>query len=243
MLGKMEGRRRGRDGWMPTPTQWTWVWANSGRWWRTGRPGVLPSRGSQRVGHDWATEQPQHAQGCHLCGAGFCTFRKAGKGVSTMRVSVVSCCRRDGPYSHYCLHSTEKKLTDRNVSLFFIQAISEIGFTTYWLASIHLLRKIQQRRHFENCIRGCVGIAERWGQPKRTNWKYNVMGGHPSYTTEMLTCVGSWQLVRTGFLLKALFLSTPKWMGRAISTACPGGGANWPRTYPWSVDRRGWLCV
>ena len=45
MLGKTEGRRRGDDrewdGWMASPTQWTWVWANSGRWWGTGRPSVL----------------------------------------------------------------------------------------------------------------------------------------------------------------------------------------------------------
>ena len=40
-------------------TQWTWVWANSGRWWRTGNPGMLQSTGSQRVGHNWATEQQQ----------------------------------------------------------------------------------------------------------------------------------------------------------------------------------------
>ena len=46
---------RGWDGWMASPTQWTWVWANSRRWWRTGKPGVLQSMGSQRVGHDWAT--------------------------------------------------------------------------------------------------------------------------------------------------------------------------------------------
>ena len=41
---------------MASPTQWTWVWVNSGSWWWTGRPGVLRSMGSQRVGHDWATE-------------------------------------------------------------------------------------------------------------------------------------------------------------------------------------------
>ena len=34
---------------------WTWVWASSGRWWRTGKPGVLQSKGLQRVGHDWTT--------------------------------------------------------------------------------------------------------------------------------------------------------------------------------------------
>ena len=40
------------DGWMASPTQWTWVWMNSGSWWWTGRPGVLWFMGSQRVGHD-----------------------------------------------------------------------------------------------------------------------------------------------------------------------------------------------
>ena len=44
------------DGWMASPTRWTWVWVNSGSWWWTGRPGVLRFMGSQRVGHYWATE-------------------------------------------------------------------------------------------------------------------------------------------------------------------------------------------
>ena len=47
---------RGWDGWIALPTWWTWVWANSRRWWWTGRPGVLQSMGSQRVRHDWVTE-------------------------------------------------------------------------------------------------------------------------------------------------------------------------------------------
>ena len=61
ILGKIEGGGegddRGWDGWMASTTQWTWVWANSGRWWRTGKPSVLQSMGSQRVGHDsnWTT--------------------------------------------------------------------------------------------------------------------------------------------------------------------------------------------
>ena len=53
----------GQAGWMASLTQWTWVWASSGRWWRTGKPGVPQSMGSQTVRHDWATEQ-QIAQGC-----------------------------------------------------------------------------------------------------------------------------------------------------------------------------------
>ena len=51
-----EGDNRGWDGWMASPTQWTWVWVNSGSWWRTGRPGVLQSTGLQRVRHDWGSE-------------------------------------------------------------------------------------------------------------------------------------------------------------------------------------------
>ena len=51
------GNNRGWDNWMASLTQWTWVWASSGRWWRTGKPGILQSMGSKRVGHDGVTEQ------------------------------------------------------------------------------------------------------------------------------------------------------------------------------------------
>ena len=51
-----EGDDRGWDGWMASPTQWTWVWASSRSWWWTGIPGMLPSMGLQRVGHNWVTE-------------------------------------------------------------------------------------------------------------------------------------------------------------------------------------------
>ena len=51
-----EGDDRGWDGWMVSPTWWTWVWAGCRSWWWTGRPGVLQPMGLQRVRHDWATE-------------------------------------------------------------------------------------------------------------------------------------------------------------------------------------------
>ena len=57
MLRKTAGKKGGGrdwDGWM---VQRTWTWVNSGRWWRTGKPGVLQSMKSQRVGHDLVTEQ------------------------------------------------------------------------------------------------------------------------------------------------------------------------------------------
>ena len=61
MLGKIEGRRRGgrqRKRWLDgiTDSQWTWIWVDSRSWWWTGRPGMLRFMGSQRVGHNWATE-------------------------------------------------------------------------------------------------------------------------------------------------------------------------------------------
>ena len=51
-----EGDDRTWDVWMVSPTWWTWVWLSSRSWWWTRKPGMLQSMGSQRVGHDWATE-------------------------------------------------------------------------------------------------------------------------------------------------------------------------------------------
>ena len=56
LMAGVKGDDRGWDGWMASPAWWTWVWVSSGSWWWTGKPGVLQSMGSQRVGHDWATE-------------------------------------------------------------------------------------------------------------------------------------------------------------------------------------------
>ena len=60
LLGKIEGRKRevdrGWDGWMESPTRWTWVCPSSRSWWRTVSPGVLQSMELQGVGHYWANE-------------------------------------------------------------------------------------------------------------------------------------------------------------------------------------------
>ena len=58
------------DGWMASLTQWIWVWTSSGRWWRTGTPGVLQSMGLQRVRHDWVTEQQQLCVEMIICNIG-----------------------------------------------------------------------------------------------------------------------------------------------------------------------------
>ena len=52
--GEEDNRRW--DGWMASPTQWTWVWVNPESWWWAGRPGVLQPMESQGVGHDCATK-------------------------------------------------------------------------------------------------------------------------------------------------------------------------------------------
>ena len=57
---------RGWDSWMASRTQWTWVWTNSRRQWRTGKSGMLQSMGLQRVGHNLATEQHEMYVLCFL---------------------------------------------------------------------------------------------------------------------------------------------------------------------------------
>ena len=60
MLGNLKAKREGDDrwwdGWMASPTQWTWVWPGFASWWWTGKPGMLQSMGPQRVRHNWVTE-------------------------------------------------------------------------------------------------------------------------------------------------------------------------------------------
>ena len=65
MLGKIvAGREGGNSGWngWTASTRRTWVWENSGRWWRTGKPGVLQFMEPQRVRPDLATEQQQQCK-------------------------------------------------------------------------------------------------------------------------------------------------------------------------------------
>ena len=63
--GEGKGDDRGQDGWMALLTQWTRVWASSGRWWRTGKPSMLQSMGSQTVGpSDWTTTKRWKDKAC-----------------------------------------------------------------------------------------------------------------------------------------------------------------------------------
>ena len=66
MPEKIEGKGgescRGWDGEIASLTQWVQIWANSWRYWRTEKPGILQSMGSQRVGLNLATEQQQQSK-------------------------------------------------------------------------------------------------------------------------------------------------------------------------------------
>ena len=68
MLGNVEGRRRiGRQRmrcWMASPIQWTWTWANSWRWWGTGKPGMLQSMGSEESDTTWQLNNNIYKENC-----------------------------------------------------------------------------------------------------------------------------------------------------------------------------------
>ena len=63
-----EGDDRGWDGWMASPTHWTWLWASPGSWWWAGRPGMLQSMESQRIGsHNWTTKASSKQSKENIC--------------------------------------------------------------------------------------------------------------------------------------------------------------------------------
>ena len=76
--GKDWRQEKGWGGWVASLTQGTWVWANSRRWWRTGKPGVLQSIGLQRVGHDWVTSLLQIHSSNHFKSDARKDWRKKG---------------------------------------------------------------------------------------------------------------------------------------------------------------------
>ena len=91
-------RRRGRQRmrWLDgiTQTRWTWVWVNSGSWWWTGRPGMLRFMGSQRAGHDWATElnwTPYCKLPLFTLNSSFSVFREESSFCPSLCLRVAAC--------------------------------------------------------------------------------------------------------------------------------------------------------
>ena len=91
--GGEEGDREW-DGWMASPSQWTWVWANSRRW-RTGKPGMLQFMGLQRVGYNLATEQLIYSRGLQCS----CTLESPG----TQNNSIDQATSRDQLNQNLCV--------------------------------------------------------------------------------------------------------------------------------------------
>ena len=91
---------------MASLTRWTWVWVDSGSWWWTGRPGMLQFMGSQRVGHDWATE------------LNWTIFRVYPNKVTHIRFSKVGYLLNTFPLESW--NSSSKSLSFNNSILFFI---------------------------------------------------------------------------------------------------------------------------
>ena len=59
-----EGDCRGWDGWMASPTQWTWVWASFGSWWWTGKPDLLQSMGHKEWDRtEWLNWKQRRGEG------------------------------------------------------------------------------------------------------------------------------------------------------------------------------------
>ena len=81
-----EGDDRGWDGWVASPTLWTWVWASSGSQWWTGRPGMLQSIGSQTQLSNWTELSFDKFRGKRW--GGFQAKRKLSKRISIAKLRV-----------------------------------------------------------------------------------------------------------------------------------------------------------
>ena len=83
-----EGNDRGWDFWMALPTQWIWVWVDSGSWWWTGRPGMLWFMGLQS--RTWLRDQTELTEvtshSLYCCLQGYCA--EIGMGRSMLKVSL-----------------------------------------------------------------------------------------------------------------------------------------------------------
>ena len=99
------GDNKGWDGWMASPTWWTWVWVGSMNWRWTGRPGMLQSMGPQRAGHDWVTE----LNWWYIHTVGNCAATKI---ITTMRKSSV---KWPGELARICCQ-VEKSKVQKSVS-------------------------------------------------------------------------------------------------------------------------------
>ena len=125
-----EGDDRGWDGWMASPTRWTWVWVDSGSWWWTGRPGVLQLMGSQRVRHDWVTEL-NWKRGTERFGYDFKPHREY---VRIERSQVPGLLTHDFKNGSSCLVNVHSTVKSSNIQEWHLNNISSLW---YYIRSGH----------------------------------------------------------------------------------------------------------
>ena len=129
---------------MTSPTQWTWVWASSRRWWRTGKPGVLQSMGSQSQTwlSDWTTTN--HVSYPNLLFKMFMIFQLAVCSLSSLRLESPHLFPMSSllmtPYpsswtisstSYFCLHSQDLPFTPKPQQSFLLAGSSLMALTTF----------------------------------------------------------------------------------------------------------------
>ena len=115
---KAEDSDRGWDVWNALPIQWTWTWANSGRWWGKVKPDMLQYMGLQRVRHNLATEHQQHAL---ISQSKYIYWRESCKGNWGEMLRNIS------PYSLMSLLSKNKKVKQKlsskiNVNIILVKS-------------------------------------------------------------------------------------------------------------------------
>ena len=157
-----KGITRGWDGWMASPTQWTWVWVNSGSWWWIGRPGVLRFMESQRVGHDWATELNWSVA----------RYKKKNNLSGRSRWQNI----RNG--MHFLPTNTSKILLH----------IKQLSWNTYWMLAKDVIQPKLQERSLNNQVLKKKTYCK---QKSRTRWLHwgilpNVQRGTDTYLSQNL---------------------------------------------------------
>ena len=162
MLGKIEGRGevgdRGWDDWMASPTQWTWVEQTLGE--SEGRkPGVLQSMGSQRVGHDWVTEErpPPAQQNVHSL-----IFNE---------LCLMNYCFIFFPWTH-CFPWEGAREFSPVVSVFlwrqhFAPSSTQQGFSRSWITGYYVK---QRGKSVSRLIRQMPVMFLRWSRPMDVCW-------------------------------------------------------------------------
>ena len=145
---------RGWDGWVQSLMQWTWTWANFGRWWGTGRPGVLQFMGSRRVGHSCVTEQQQQS-GPRL--------------VSSFTVR------------HLMLTHVISRLRPAR---FYFPIMIQFGPCELHLLSTSILASAWQGFAFSSWLESIVGTMNKISVGKWSNGPANVLNGLNSFENE-----------------------------------------------------------